>query len=66
MSEPVITLPISLTRHLEPAAEVKIIRDAAEVIAQALEQLHGAPFKFRVGHDCSFVFVTRVRGGGVQ
>lgn len=60
------TLPASLLRHLKPADEIETIRDAADLIAQALEQIHGCPFKARIGSDCSFVFVTRVRDGGVQ
>jgi hypothetical protein len=60
------TLPNGLTRHLEPRADVEIIREAADAITQALERLHRAPFKFRMGTDCSFVFVTRIREGGAH
>ena len=56
-----ITLPNSLTRHLKPRTDVEIIRDAAEAITQALGRLHRAPFKFKIGQDCTFVIVCRDR-----
>ena len=65
MSDP-ITLPNSLTKYLRPVPDLEMIREAAEVITHAMERMHRAPFKFRIGHDCSFVFVTRVRDGGAN
>ncbi|MGP2493526.1 hypothetical protein ACTDI4_18085 [Mesorhizobium sp. PUT5] len=61
-----ITLPDSLTKHMQPVPDIEIIREAAQVISHAMERVHRAPFKFMVGHDCSFVFVHRVRDGGAN
>lgn len=41
--------------------EIADIRWRATSIARSLEAIHGEKFKVRIGHDCSFVFVTRLR-----
>lgn len=61
-----VTLPCSLTKHLVPVDDVEIIREAAQAITDALGRLHRAPFKFRIGSDCSFVIVCRDRDGGAE
>lgn len=60
------SLPRCLTRHLKPVAEVEIIREAAETIAQAMERLHRAPYLICIDAECGFVLVNRDRSGGAH
>lgn len=43
------------------ARAVEDIRRNARSIVASMELIHGDKFKFSIGQDCSFVFVTRVR-----
>lgn len=52
-------LPHTLTRYLNPVPEVDVIREAADIIAGAIEAMHGTPCHVRIGDDFSFVLVIR-------
>jgi len=46
------------SRAVELASRIHLNADS---IREALAEMHGDNFKVKIGQDCSFVFVTRVR-----